>query len=140
RGAGTLVLGDFRWASAPLAARVGRVLVQAGAQVQADTVLIELANPDAQLAALEAERDVAAAEAELARLAASLDGTRLAQESTVAGLEADVAMAQRRSTMDSAMADKGVIPSIESAESTDRANQLEARKSFETKRLAALRR
>lgn len=140
RGTGTLVPVEFRWASAPVAARVDKVLVQAGAQVEPDTVLIELANPDAELAALEADRDVAAAEAELARLAAQLDGTRLAQESQVAGLAADVAMARRRSTIDSQMAEKGVIPDIESAESTDRAAQLAARKEFEAKRLAALRR
>ena len=140
RGTGTLIPVDFRWASAPVAARVDKVLVQPGAQVNADTVLLELSNPDAELAALEADRDVAQAEAELARLAATLDGTRLAQESAVAGLEADVAMAKRRSTMDDEMAKKGVIPTIESAESTDRAKQLAARKDFEAKRLSALRR
>lgn len=140
RGTGTLVPVEFRWASAPIGARVDRVLVQAGAHVTADTVLVELSNPDAELAALEAERDVAAAEAELARLGAMLDGSRLAQESQVTGLEADVAMAKRRSSMDTEMAEKGVIPAIESAESTDRAAQLSSRKEFETKRLAALRR
>jgi RND family efflux transporter MFP subunit len=140
RGSGTLIPVDFRWASAPVAARVDKVLVQPGAQVTADTVLIELSNPDAELQALEADRDVAQAEAELARLAATLDGTRLAQESAVAGLEADTAMANRRSSMDEEMAKKGVIPSIESAESKDRASQLAARKEFEAKRLAALRR
>jgi multidrug resistance efflux pump len=140
RGTGTLIPVEFRWASAPIAARVDKVLVQPGAQVTADTVLVDLSNPDAELAALEAERDVAAAEAELARLSATLDGSRLAQESQVAGLEADVAMAKRRSTIDSQMAEKGVIPEIESADSTDRAKQLAARKEFEAKRLAALRR
>ena len=140
RGTGTLIPVEFRWASAPVAARVDRVLVQPGAQVTPDTVLVELSNPDAELAALEAERDVAAAEAQLAQLGAQLDGTRLAQESQVAGLEADVAMAKRRSTIDTQMAEKGVIPDIESAESTDRAKQLAARKEFEAKRLGALRR
>jgi HlyD family secretion protein len=140
RGTGTLIPVEFRWASAPVPARVDRVLVQPGAQVKADTVIVELSNPDAELAALEAERDVAAAEAELARLSATLDGSRLAQESQVAGLEADVAMAKRRSNIDAEMSSKGVIPDIESAESTDRAAQLAARKEFERKRLAALRR
>ena len=104
RGQGTLIPTDFRWASAPVAARVDKVLVQAGAQVEPTTVLLELANPDAELAALEADREVSAAEAELARLGAQLDGTRLAQESAVASLDADVAMAKRRGAIDSAMA------------------------------------
>jgi RND family efflux transporter MFP subunit len=140
RGSGTLVPIDFRWASAPIAARVDKVLVQPGAVVTPDTVLVELANPDAELAALQADRDVAAAEADLARLTAQLDGTRLAQESTVSGLTSDVAMANRRSQIDHEMADKGVIPTLEAAESADRATQLAARREFETKRLAALRR
>src|SRR5262245_56238971 len=140
RGQGTLVPIELRWASAPIAARVDKVLVLQGAQVEADTVIVELANPDAELAALDADRDVAAAEAELARLGATLDGARLAQESTVAGLEADVAMASRRGAIDSKMAEKGVISDLESAESTDRAKQLTARTDFEKRRLGALRR
>jgi HlyD family secretion protein len=140
RGQGTLVPIDFRWASSPIAARVDRVLVQPGAQAEADTVLIELSNPDAELAALEADRDVAQAEAQLAQLSAQLDGTRLAQESAVAGLDADVSMANRRKDIDSAMAQRGVISDLEGAESVDRAGQLSARREFEQRRLAALRR
>jgi HlyD family secretion protein len=140
RGNGTLVPTDFRWASSPLAARVERVLVQPGAHVEPDTVLIELSNPEAELAMLEAERDVAAGEAEIARLAATLDGARLAQQSAVAGLDSDATMAARRKQIDGAMAQKGVISELESAESTDRANQLAARRDFERKRLQALER
>lgn len=140
RGTGTLIPIAFRWASAPVAARIDRVLVQPGAEVTADTVLLELSNPDAELAALEADRDVAAAEAELARLAAQLEGTRLAQESTVAGLDSDVVMANRRKQIDGRMAEKGVISELESKESADRAGQLAARLVFEKQRLAALRR
>jgi len=140
RGQGTLVPIDFRWASAPVAARIDKVLVQPGAQVTADTVILELSNPDAELAALNADRDVAAAEGELAKLGAQLDGTRLAQESTVAGLDADVAMADRRGTIDTTMAQKGVISDLEGAESADRAKQLAGRLEFERKRLGALRR
>lgn len=140
RGQGTLVATEFRWASAPVAARVDRVRVQPGVAVAADTVLLDLANPDTELAALTADRDVAQAEAELARLAAQLDGTRLAQESAVAGLDADTAMARRRATIDGAMAQKGVIADLESLESADRAGQLAGRLVFEQKRLVALRR
>ncbi|MEJ7599411.1 MAG: HlyD family efflux transporter periplasmic adaptor subunit [Kofleriaceae bacterium] len=140
RGSGTLIPIDFRWASAPVAARVDKVLVQQGAQVQPETILVELSNPEAELAALEADRDVAQAEAELARLAATLDGTRLAQESAVTSLNSDVVMAERRKTIDTTMAEKGVISELESAESKDRAGQLAQRREFERKRLAALRR
>lgn len=140
RGTGTLVPVDVRWAPAPMAARVEKVVVQPGAVVQPDTVLIELSNPDAELAALEADRDVAAAEAELARLGATLDGSKLAQESAVAGLDSDVVMANRRKEIDTNMAQKGVIAELESKESVDRAGQLQNRLEFEKRRLGALER
>ncbi|MDQ3370670.1 MAG: RND transporter, partial [Myxococcota bacterium] len=140
RGQGTLIPTDFRWASAPIAARVEKVLVQPGAEVAPDAVLVQLKNPDAELAALEAERDVAQAEAELAQLVAQLDGTRLAQESAVASLEGDVVMATRRKEIDTEMAEKGVISELESAESNAKASNLSSRREFEKRRLAALRR
>jgi HlyD family secretion protein len=139
-GVGTLVPTDFRWASAPVAARVDKVLVQPGAIVEANTVLLQLSNPEAELATLEADRDVAAAEAQLAQLAAQLEGTQLAQESAVAGLDADVVMANRRKQIDTNMAEKGVIADLEAKESTDRAGQLAGRLEFESKRLRTLRR
>jgi len=139
-GVGTLVPTDFRWASAPVAARVDKVLVQPGAVVEANTVLLELSNPEAELATLEADRDVAQAEAQLAQLGAQLDGARLAQESAVAGLDADVVMAQRRKQIDTNMSEKGVIADLEAKESADRAGQLAGRLEFEKKRLGALRR
>lgn len=140
RGQGTLVPTDFLWASAPIAARVDKVLVQPGAVVTADAVLLELSNPDAELAALEADRDVAQAEAQLAQLVAQLDGTRLAQESAVAGLQGEEVMATRRKEIDTQMAEKGVISDLESAESQAKAAQLATRRVFEQRRLGALRR
>ena len=140
RGQGTLVPESFRWASAPIAARVEKVLVQPGAEVTAETVLLQLSNPDAELAALEADRDVAQAEATLAQLVAQLDGTRLAQESAVAGLAGEEVMATRRKEIDNEMAEKGVISDLESAESTAKAAQLATRREFEQRRLGALKR
>jgi HlyD family secretion protein len=140
RGQGTLIPTSFRWASSPIAARVEKVLVQPGAEVKPDDVLIELSNPDAELAALEADRDVAQAEAQLAQLVAQLDGTRLAQESAVAGLAGEEVMAARRKEIDSKMAEKGVISDLESAESSAKAAQLATRREFEQKRLGALKR
>jgi multidrug resistance efflux pump len=140
RGQGTLIPTDFRWASSPIAARVEKVLVQPGAEVTADAILLELSNPDAELAALEADRDVAQAEAQLAQLVAQLDGTRLAQESSVAGLQGEEIMATRRKEIDTKMAEKGVISDLESAESQAKAAQLAVRREFEQRRLGALKR
>jgi RND family efflux transporter MFP subunit len=140
RGQGRLVPEEVRWASAPISARVDKVLVQPGAEVQADDVIIELSNPDAELAVLQAEREVASAEAELARLGAALDTARLAQESTISSLDADRSIASRRADIDAEMAKNGVTSDLESAESADRAEQLAGRLAFEKKRLGAMRR
>jgi HlyD family secretion protein len=139
-GTGTLVPEEVRWASAPAGARIEKVLVQPGANVTANTELVELSNPDLELAVLDAERDVSAAEAELARLAASLDAARLAQESTIASLSADHTIADRRALADQGMADNGVVSDLDSKESSDRADELGGRLRFEKQRLAALRR
>ena len=51
RGAGTLVPEDMRWIAATTDARVERVLVQAGSEVKADTVIVELSDPAQQQSA-----------------------------------------------------------------------------------------
>ncbi len=55
RGPGTLVPKSIRWIAAETDARVERIVVKPGAQVQPDTVIIELSNPvvQDQLAAAE---------------------------------------------------------------------------------------
>jgi HlyD family secretion protein len=45
RGSGTLVPEDIRWIPATTQGRVERILLRAGAQVEPDTVILELSNP-----------------------------------------------------------------------------------------------
>src|SRR5262247_4663097 len=84
RGNGTLVPEDLRVVSALTAGRIDRVLVRAGARCELNTVLLEMSNPDVQLQALDAERQVKLAEADLASLRATLEAQRLASVATVA--------------------------------------------------------
>ena len=56
RGPGTLVPERIRYISAVTAGRVERRLAEPGQEVQPETVLLELSNPDVQLEALESER------------------------------------------------------------------------------------
>src|SRR5688572_2074725 len=62
---GTLVPEKVQWVTALWAGRVERVHVRGGDTVAADAVLVELSNPDLELQALEAERQVVAAQSEL---------------------------------------------------------------------------
>jgi HlyD family secretion protein len=138
QGQGTLVPEDVRWISAEAPARVDRILVQPGAVVKPDTVLIELTNPDVELAALEAQRNVASAEAELTNLMAGLEGGKLAQESQVASLKSSLEDAKRRAKADQELADKGFLSQLELAQSRDRALELAGRVQFEQRRLGTI--
>jgi HlyD family secretion protein len=136
-GQGTLVPEEVRWITAKASARVERVLVRPGAVVKADTVLLELSNTDLQLAALEADRQLAQAQAELANLMATLNGQKLAQESVVASLGSDLGEAKRLAQADEALAKKGFLSELEQGRTRDRAIELSGRLNFEQKRLQA---
>jgi HlyD family secretion protein len=138
QGQGTLVPEDIRWISAVAPARVEKIIMQPGAAVKPDSVLIELTNPDVELAALEAQRNVASAEAELSNLMAGLDNTRLAQESQLATLRSNLEDAKRRATADQDLANKGFLSKLELEQSRDRAEELKGRITFEQKRLGAI--
>jgi HlyD family secretion protein len=89
RGTGTLVPEVIWWIPAVTDGRVERVLVLPGAQVDAETVLLELSNPELDLAAADAEWEATSAEADLAALQVTLQNERLTLEASVARLEAD---------------------------------------------------
>jgi HlyD family secretion protein len=135
QGQGTLVPEDIRWITAITAARVERVPVLPGAKVDADTVLIELANPDVQLAALEADRQVSEAQAQLANMEATLNGQKLQQESAIATLKSDLGDAKRRAQADEELAKKGYLSELERGQTRDRASEMAGRLDFEQKRL-----
>jgi HlyD family secretion protein len=136
-GQGTLVPEEIRWLTAKANARVDKVLVKPGAAVKPDTVILELANSDLVLQSLEADRQLAQAQAELANLVASLNGQRLAQESTVATIDSDLNDARRRARADEELAKKGFLSELEQGQTQGRAQELAGRLEFEKKRLEA---
>jgi multidrug resistance efflux pump len=140
RGQGTLVPTDIRLVTADSAARVERIRVVAGDAVTPGTVLVELSNPDVELRALEADRELGEARAHLAELEATLDGQRLAQESGVAAIEGDLADATRRARTLSQLHADGAASALESDEALGRAETLSARTAFEKRRLTAIAR
>src|SRR5215475_11589009 len=64
RGPGTLVPKEIRWITAETAAHVERIVVKPGTPVQADTILIELSNPEVQEQLARAQADVNAMRAD----------------------------------------------------------------------------
>jgi HlyD family secretion protein len=138
RGPGTLVPERIRWIPAATGGRVERVLVQPGDSVEPGTVLLELSNPDVQLEALDAERQLAQAQAEMVNLESSLQTQRLGLQSTVAALRSESREAQRQAEANAALAERGLIARMDLARSQDRAQELAARLRNEEAQLRVL--
>src|SRR5829696_8032796 len=79
RGNGSLVPEQIQFVQVETDGRVERILVLPGAEVKADTVLLELSNPELKQAAFDAEWQVKAAEALLTKLKAQIQNERLTQ-------------------------------------------------------------
>ena len=127
KGPGTLVPEHIRWITADTAGRVERIHLRPGAAVKADSLLLELSNPDVMLQSLEAERQVSSAEADLIALKTNLANDRLKQEASVAQLETDAADARRRAEADRKLHSRAMLSDIDTGLSTDRAKDLSER-------------
>lgn len=124
RGPGSLVPEDVRWISSPVAARVERIPALPGVEVQADTVLLEMTDPQISQAVLEAEAQLRAAEADNSDLKAQLESQTLAQQAQVNAAESSSAQADLQVEADEKLAKDGLIPELDLKLSRLRAEQL----------------
>ena len=135
RGPGTLVPEHIRWISALTPARVERIFVQPGTEVTPATVLLELSNPDVQIQALDAERQLTAANAALVDLRMSLANQRLTQAGLVAQTRTQYLQAQRDAAVAETLAINGGLSRNDLTLARDKAAELEARYDIERQRL-----
>jgi HlyD family secretion protein len=135
RGPGTLVPEQIRWISALTPARVERILVQPGTAVEPGTVLLELSNPDVQIEALDAQRQLTAAEAELVNLRTTLENQRLAQTGVVAAIRSEYLQARRQAAVADSLGVSGGLSRNDISQSLDKASELETRYQVEQQRL-----
>jgi HlyD family secretion protein len=138
RGPGTLVPERTRWISAVTAGRVERRLAEPGQEVQPETVLLELSNPDVQLEALESERQLTAAQADRVNLTASLQSQRLNQEAVVAAAKAAFQDARRNAEASEGLASQELISSMDVSRARERLVELETRYRVEEERLGVM--
>jgi len=136
RGNGTLVPEDLRVVSALTAGRVDRVLVRGGARCEANTVLLEMSNPDVQLQALDAERQVKLAEADLASLRSSLEGQRLAALSSLAEARRAANEAERALKVAERLSAEGLTSPMDIDRARDNLEEARERHESEKQRLA----
>ncbi len=138
RGPGTLVPKEIRLIAATSEGRVERVLAKAGASVDAETVLVELSNPELVRQAEEARWSAEAAEADLRSLDAELSRELLDARASLAVVRADQQGAQLQMEAEADLAEQGIVSKLQFRQSELRAQQLEIRLELEQQRIQEL--
>jgi multidrug resistance efflux pump len=139
-GPGNLVPEQIRWIPAEVQGRVERKLVQPGTEVTANTILVELSNPDVQLELLESQRQLSAAQQQLVTLGSNLETQHLNQESIIAQVRSQYLEAKRNEEDLEQLARKGegYVSDSELQRARERADELDTRLDLETRRLQVL--
>ncbi|MBI4874513.1 MAG: HlyD family efflux transporter periplasmic adaptor subunit [Acidobacteria bacterium] len=135
RGLGTLVPEEVLWIPATTEGRVERILVRAGTPVKANTVLLELSNPQLENDALDAQYQWKAAEANQVDLRVKLESARLQQQASTAQLKAEWTRSQMQAERDAQLLKYGLAAEIQSRLSRTQADELANRHGIEVKRL-----
>jgi len=137
RGLGSLIPSheDVRQIPAETEATVIRIDKLPGSQVQADTVLVEMSNPQLEQEALDAQLQVKAAEAEYQSLKVKLDSDLMTQKAGAATVSADYNEAQRQAQTDKSLYDLGVISGLAARASEGKAQEMVTRNQIEDERL-----
>ena len=138
RGPGSLQPREARWLSTREEARVDRVLARAGETVTADTVIVELSNPEVERAADAAELEVAAARAEFAAARLDLESQRLDRRSSLAEAQATAESARLQAIAEERAFQQGAVSELQVSRSRILSAQLGERAKIEQQRLAAL--
>src|ERR1700730_10400624 len=139
RGLGSLIPSQefTRQIPAETEATVVRIHMLPGSQVKADSILLEMSNPQVEQAALDARLQMKAAEAEYQSLRVKLESDLMNQKAGAATVHADDAQAQRQADTDKALYELGVISGLAYKSSRGKADEFTTRNDLETQRLAA---
>ncbi|MEN3335133.1 MAG: HlyD family secretion protein [Blastocatellia bacterium] len=137
RGLGTLVPEEIRFVPALNAGRVEKRYLQQGAQVKADTVLVDLSNPELEQALADAESQFRAAGANLNTLKAQVGKQIIDQESTLFQVRSDYKKANMQYEVNADLGKKGLKSNLEVKLSEIAASDLENRVKIEEQRLKA---
>ena len=137
RGLGTLVPmeGSIQFLPAITEGRVDKILALPGAQVKADTILLEMSNPQLTQEALDSEWKLKASEADYKNLEVALASQVLAQKSLSAQAQSEYSQAKMQADIDSELAKLGVISQLSMNVSHQKAEQLSTQNDIEKQRL-----
>ena len=137
RGLGSLISSQefTRQIPAETEATVVRILKLPGSQVKADTLLLEMSNPQVEQAAVDARLQLKAAEAEYQSLRVTLQSNLMNQKAGAATVNSDYTQARLQSDTDKALYDLGVISGMAYKNSKSKSDELTTRNNIEGERL-----
>lgn len=135
RGNGTLVPEQIQYVQSETEGRIENILVLAGAPVIADTVILELSNPELKQQAFDVEWQVKAAEAEFTNKQVTLENDRLSQAAIIASLKLDYNQARLEAEADAVLAADKLIGRLTAQRSRAKSDELLSRLEIEEKRL-----
>lgn len=135
RGLGTLVPEEILWIPAVTDGRVEKLILRPGAKVTADSVILELSNPELSLAMLDAEWQIKMAEANYRDLKVKMETQHLEQRARAAQLESEHVQAKLKYDRDQKLAKEGLTPELNLQLSRASAEELGKRAEIEVKRL-----
>jgi hypothetical protein len=107
-----------------------------GSQVKADSILLEMSNPQVEQAALDARLQLKAAGAGYQSLRVKLQSDLMNQKAGAATVTADYSQAKLQSETDKALYDLGVISGLAYKASKGKADELTTRNNIEDERLS----
>ena len=136
RGNGTLVPQVTRWVPAPADGRVEKILIQAGVEVGAGTVIVELSNPQMEQQAIDADFQVKTAQADLENLRVRLESENMTQQSTIASINAEYSQAKLQLDTDESLGKQGLVPELSLKISRVHVQDIANRLKVEQQRLA----
>jgi len=137
RGLGSLIPSQefTRQIPAETEATVVRIRMLPGSQVKAETILLEMSNPQVEQAALDAKLQLKAAEAEYQSLRVTLHSNLMNQKAGAATVTADYSQAKLQADTDKALYDLGVISGLAYKNSKSKSDELTTRNNIEGERL-----
>ncbi len=134
RGPGTLVPEEIRLVPAPVDARIERIPALPGVRVTADTVLMEMSDPQAQQNALEAQSQLKGSQADYDNLKAQLDSQLLTQQGQVTAAQSESDQAKLQAEAQTKLFKDALVPEINQKLATLKSEQLAKQARIEVER------
>ena len=136
RGIGTLVPEEIRWIAARTQGRVERIVLRPGALVTPESVILVLANPTVQQAAIDAESELKSAEAELITFKVQLERGVLDAEAGLASAKSAFETNRLQAEVNDDLFKDGLVSALDQRRSKVAADDATALYEIEKKRFA----